>query len=68
MLTMNEQQAREILKAHILKNNGLHGDVEYFDWAAGDRTAVLDGHFSADELEAIAWWMRAHQPGAANVD
>ena len=30
----------------------------YLDVAAGDDEACLDGSFSADELEAIAVWMR----------
>jgi hypothetical protein len=29
-----------------------------FAWASGDRYAGLNGMFTADELEAISWWMR----------
>jgi hypothetical protein len=27
-------------------------------WNKGEEVAVLDGEFTADELEAIAYWMR----------
>jgi hypothetical protein len=51
---MNERRARELIA-------GLAPDGNLFRWPAyGDdpEYALLDGDFSADELEAIAWWMR----------
>jgi hypothetical protein len=41
-----------------LTENG--GEIE---WKYNNGTALLDGHFSADELEAIAVWMREHYDG-----
>lgn len=66
---MNEQLAREILGvitgAECIRADGsLHGviediqDYEVLSWVPNDISATLDGTFSADELEAIAWWMR----------
>lgn len=55
---MTEQRAREILKVHVQHDDSLEGDVEYVGWTPGDKEAVLDGRFTADYLEAIAWWMR----------
>lgn len=54
---MNEQKAREIL------GNCISGDVlfnisKYISWSASRSNATLDGEFSVEELEAIAWWMR----------
>lgn len=54
---MNEERAREILGDAIYpKGLGVAG--EYLEWEYGDDEACLDGHFTVDELEAIAWWMR----------
>lgn len=58
---MDEKRAREIL-GHSLSDDGriLGGvDEAYAKWPllASDR-AKLDGDFTADALEAIAWWMR----------
>lgn len=55
---MDEAKAREILKAAICPDGALHGARWYLDWATDCAEAALDGGFTADELEAIAWWMR----------
>jgi hypothetical protein len=60
---MDEAKATEILKDCIgagcpPKNNQLHSLGWYLAWDPGDKEATLDGIFSAEELEAIAWWMR----------
>jgi len=55
---MTEEKARELLRIAIngkdLRDIGwyLAWKSTYPDWA------TLDGTFSADDLEAIAWWMR----------
>jgi hypothetical protein len=41
----------------VQADNTLHNGVQYLHWDGG-ATAVLDGDFTADELEAIAWWIR----------
>jgi len=55
---MNEEKAREILGDCISTTNELYAGLEYISWATGYTHACLDGHYTADELEAIAWWMR----------
>lgn len=55
---MTEQRAREILGVSITANGSIYASVNYVYWLPGDDKATLDDRFSADELEAIAWWMR----------
>ena len=55
---MNEKKAREILCEDIKENNDLENCYRYLCCGKGDDRAVLDDSFSADELEAISWWMR----------
>lgn len=66
---MTEAQVRQILGRAIRNDrlssrepgeSTLAGDVEYLYWPYDGDAATLDGAFTADELEAIAWWMRAH--------
>lgn len=68
---MDEELAREILgdMCDVLGNRadptikadgGLYSLSAYLSWDIGDRQAIIDGEFTADELEAIAWWMRNH--------
>lgn len=56
---MTEQRARQILGEAVKPNDELYGSEEYLAWPSKyAEAATLDGHFTADELEAIAWWMR----------
>lgn len=57
---MNETRATEILSERnaLSDSSGLYNLGWYLSWTAGDADATLDGTFDADELEAIAWWMR----------
>ena len=71
---MNEDKARSILNRSIREDGSLGDVGEgYVAWTTHtDKTApkdsswnracakraTLDGTFTADELEAIAWWMR----------
>lgn len=60
---MTEEEAREILLVgdgeEIIENDGsLYLLGWYLSWDAKDEYAKLDGNFNANELEAIAWWMR----------
>ena len=55
---MNSKKAREILGDTIKTDYGLHDLYSYTDWRVGDNSVTLDGLFTANELEAIAWWMR----------
>ena len=56
---MDEKKARKILGDRIFSNNTLYSIVQFVAWpsAHGKKHAVLDAEFTADELEAIAWWM-----------
>lgn len=59
---MNEQKATEILTELNLINgdDGLdsnRGSESYVDWGKGQEVICLDGNFSAEDLQAIAWWM-----------
>lgn len=61
---MDEKQAREILGTWIKPDGGLYDGLQYLSYIPGDLDAMLDARFTADELEAIAWWMR-YTAGAA---
>ena len=59
---MNEEKAKEILESALLKNSDMLFSLGwYLSWAPENVTATLDGEFSAEDLEAIAWWMRNKQ-------
>lgn len=55
---MNEQRAREILGNTIQSDGSLREGQQYTYWKPGESNVTLDSDFTADELEAIAWWMR----------
>jgi len=61
---MTLDQAKEILKDAI-DGEGLHvigGPLGYLWFHQNSSTAVLDGDYTADQLEAIAVFMRACRP------
>lgn len=61
---MDEQKARDFLWGDISPSNGLFNANRFISWSQGDVKVKLDGHFTAEQLDAIAWWMRnAPQPG-----
>jgi len=56
---MDEKQATDILGNDVITDDGgLYSLGWYLAWAPNDDKATLDGCFNADELEAIAWWMK----------
>ena len=57
-MRMDEEAARKILKGYIEEDGGLYCLGHYLAWSPGDDDICLDCRFSADELEAIVWWMR----------
>lgn len=59
---MTIEEAIEILKDDIQEDGGLYGLGWYLNWDPLDNYAVLDGYFNADQLEAIAVYMRAKKP------
>ena len=60
-MPMDEHRARQIL-GDMICSDGLCSDAlggnGYLSWCRGDPDACLDAQFTADQLEAIAWWMR----------
>lgn len=66
-MSMDEIKAREILSADITNDGSLMNVGWYLSWKVGNKDACLDGDFTADDLEAIAWWMR-HAQGKGDSD
>jgi len=59
---MNEQQAHKILQDLMQSDrlsDVLRGHQPHI-LLLGTRYTELEGEYRADELEAIAWWMREH--------
>lgn len=56
---MNEHKARVILTQYIRCDNALSSIMmeNYVYWNGQDKV-VIDGKFTTDELEAIAWWIK----------
>ncbi len=58
MTMIGKKEVIKELGNYIQKDGGLYSLGAYLAWSVGDDGAVLDGTFSAEELEAIAWWMK----------
>ena len=59
---MTYQEACEKLSNEIDKKTGdLYNSNWYLSYNKGDRDAILDGEFNADDLEAIAVFIRHSQ-------
>jgi hypothetical protein len=54
---MNRLLAEEILDLHMHPDGGLGSYRREISWEPHQKRANLEGHFTADELEAIAWCM-----------
>jgi hypothetical protein len=73
MNEMNEQRAQAILASAVhADSDELSGHIAggFLSWTPGRTEATLiggegGGGFGADELEAIAWWMRNKKKGGA---
>ena len=58
---MNEEQARQILGAGIEADDELYApypDRNFMHWMRDWGQVLLEGVFTANKLEAIAWWMK----------
>lgn len=55
---MNKEKAEKTLSKAIKEGGHLYNIYWYLDWEVGDHSASLDGRFTPEQLEAIAWWMR----------
>lgn len=58
---MTPEQVRHHLTGAMQEDGSLHSTGWYLSWHPTNLTATLDGGFTADQLEAIALWMREHQ-------
>ena len=61
--TMDEAKAREILGDAVQEDNSLGGEEPfrfgiYRQWMGGSITLGDVEDLTADELEALAWWIR----------
>ena len=54
---MNERDAKVILKPWTTFE-GLHSPDPFVCWYPPGESVLLDGSFTADELAALAWWMK----------
>uniref|UniRef100_A0A6H2A3X9 Uncharacterized protein n=1 Tax=viral metagenome TaxID=1070528 RepID=A0A6H2A3X9_9ZZZZ len=57
---MDEAKVKKILEKGAFQEDedgGLYSLESYLRWNVDDSEACLDGYFTADDLEAIAWWM-----------
>ena len=61
---MDSAQATQILQSSVASDGGLYNVGWYLAWSPGNATATLDGTFTADDLEAIAWWVRQYKDNA----
>ena len=55
---MDEHKARVNLEGMIRANNALSICMERYLFWNGSDVLTLDGKFTTDELEAIAWWIK----------
>lgn len=56
-----KETAQKTLLPYITEDNDLESLSPYISWALIGDSLRLDGVFTADELEAMALWMRLHQ-------
>jgi len=69
---MTEARAREILGKAVQPDGSLLGRTErlgvWLGWSPGDELCIIGDyeheHVTAEQLEAIAWWMRSHATSA----
>ena len=57
---MDEKRAREILTDTIQPDGSLYETYWYVDWVKGEEEVTIDAACTAEQLEAIAWWMKHH--------
>ena len=60
---MTKKRALELL-ADCLTPDTLANPTAYIQKSGDETVAFVDGLFSPEQLEAIAWWIRRHAGGA----
>ncbi len=58
---MNKEKAQEILKEYITKSGGISNLSNYAWYMKGDNHITLDGSFTGEELEAMAYWIKYNE-------
>ena len=57
-----EEEARAALDGDYINPDDSIGSTAWnwnlASWIQGEKSIALDGDFTPDELEALAWWMR----------
>ena len=61
---MSDAHIREVIgPCRDSCDGGVSWDIDEYNWyRLGEATISLDGHFTADQLEALAWAMRDLMP------
>ena len=55
---MDEERAKEVLGDIVQVDGSLLSSHYGISWALNDNSVLLNGWFSATELECLVWWMR----------
>jgi len=58
---MTLKEAKKIIGTSLKPDGSVHELGQYMYYRPGDLTACLDADFSADDLEALAVYMRSTQ-------
>ena len=58
---MTKDRALTILGPWIDQDLRLQSDFPSLQWKPGDESVELDGVFTVDELEALAWWVQHYE-------
>ena len=58
---MDVVDARRILGECTQSDNSLYSLDWYVRWDDDMSAVILDGEFEAEDLEAIAWWMKRYK-------
>lgn len=58
---VDEPKAKKILKGMFKRDGSIDDSGRYIWWKVGSPAVQIDAvDLTADELEALAWWMRNH--------
>lgn len=58
---MTRKEARKILRGLVGSDNSLYSyraKWNYLCWFVDDDRITLDGRYTAEQLEALAWWIK----------
>ncbi len=56
---MNESEAKKILGIAIERGDGLYTNLDgAIAWNTDDEKIIMEGEFTPEYLEAVAWWIK----------